>query len=240
MNHWLNGPQPLIIGHRGASHAAPENTLAAFQLALDEGAHGIEFDVQPAADRVPVVIHDHTLDRTTDGSGPVQGYTAAALGRLDAGQGEAVPTLEAVFATFGSRLLYNVEIKDYRWTDHGLEAAIAALIQKYRLAEYVTVSSFSPIVMRRARRFMPAESLLAQLRYKGIQQYSYLLFSGQADHPYRQLVTADYVAWARQRGYRIHVWTVDDPEEAGRLRDLGVDALITNRPAAIRQALESS
>ncbi len=237
-NAWLAADRPLIIGHRGASHAAPENTLAAFRLALEEGADGIEFDVQPAADGVPVVIHDHTLNRTTNGRGPVDRLPAAELGRLDAGQGEPVPTLEAVFAEFGSRLLYNVEIKDVRWRNHGTERAIAAAIARHDLAGRVAVSSFSPWAMRRARQVMPPGVVLGQLRYIGLQKYSYLIFSGQADHPYHPTVDERYMAWARKRGYRVHVWTVDDLAEARRLVDLGVHALITNTPAALRAGLE--
>lgn len=240
MNRWLTAgrPRPLIIGHRGASHAAPENTLAAMRLALLEQADGVEFDVQLSADGIPVVIHDHILDRTTTGHGRIDQLTAAEMSRLDAGAGEAIPTLEAILAEFGSKLLYNIELKDFSWGNQPLAPAVAALIRKYELAEQVTVSSFNPLTMRRARRCMPSEVLLAQLRYTGLQQYSYLLFSGEADHPHYSMVDNRYISWAVRRRYRVHVWTVDDTEEARRLADLGVHALITNNPAAILTCFE--
>src|SRR5436853_1370309 len=111
---------PLVLGHRGASGYAPENTLSAFNLAMDQGADGVELDVTLSADGVPVVIHDDTLDRTTSGHGPVGALTLAQLKRLDAGYaaqfgkqfaGERLPTLAEVFAAYGQRTFINVELK---------------------------------------------------------------------------------------------------------------------------------
>src|SRR3970040_2158507 len=111
---------PLILGHRGASAYAPENTLAAFRRALELGADGFELDVTLSADGVPVVIHDDTVDRTTDGSGPVANLTLAQLKQLPAGfrarfgtefAGERIPTLEEVVARLGQRALLHVEFE---------------------------------------------------------------------------------------------------------------------------------
>jgi glycerophosphoryl diester phosphodiesterase len=96
---------PLIIGHRGASADAPENTMAAFTLAIEQGADGIEFDVQLCADGVPVIVHDDTVDRICDASGRVDEMTVAELQRLDLGMGQAVPTLDELFERFGRSVL---------------------------------------------------------------------------------------------------------------------------------------
>ena len=98
----------LILGHRGASAVAPENTLLAFEAAQAGGADGIEFDVQLSADGIPVVIHDQTVDRTTNGQGKVAAMTVAELQAWTAGEGAIIPTLDDVFTPFGDTFLYNL------------------------------------------------------------------------------------------------------------------------------------
>ncbi len=108
---WLTADRPLIIGHRGAAADAPENTLAAFALALEQGADGVELDVQLCADGAPVIIHDATVDRTCNGMGRVGDLTLAELRLLTIDNDHPIPTLDDLFATFGRRTLYNVELK---------------------------------------------------------------------------------------------------------------------------------
>lgn len=238
MNFWLETTTgPLLIAHRGASADAPENTLAAFSLAIEHSADGIEFDVQLSADGVPVVVHDSRLERTTTGRGFVRAHTAAALQRLDAGDGQPVPTLDQLFEAIGRRLLYNVEIKNWDWGDRGAEAAIAACIQAHGLEAYVLVSSFNPWALRRARRRLAAGIPLALLYMSGPLQFTRYLFQGEADHTHFPLIDESYMAWAGERNRRVHVWTVDDPVEAQRLVRLGVHAIISNRPKFLREKL---
>lgn len=234
---WLAARTPLIIGHRGASADAPENTLAAFALAVAQGADGIELDVQLSADGWPVILHDHDVSRTTNGTGAVSRLTVAELRELDAGDGQGVPTLDELFEMLGPQVLYNIEIKDAGWWSRGIEAAVADRIEAYHLQNRVLVSSFNPLSVRRARRELPRTTPVGLIRDSGLGQYTYFLASGEADHPHYSLVDSAYMAWARQRGYRVHVWTVDDPAEARRLVDLGVHGLITNRPQFIRECL---
>lgn len=236
LNAWLVAPvsRPLIIGHRGASAEAPENTLRAFRLAQAQGADGIECDLWLSADGRPVILHDAHLDRTTNATGLVSHYTAAQLQAVDAGRGEPIPTLDQLFETLGRDFLYNLEIKVYGWRDQGVEAAIAARIQAHRLAEQVLISAFDPRVLWRARRWMPAGVLLGLL-YESHTTYGRYLFRGAAIHPPRSLVTPALMAQARRRGWRVHVWTVDAPDQAEYLHTLGVHAIITNRPALLRQ-----
>lgn len=234
---WLSASTPLIVGHRGASAEAPENTLAAFGLAAEQGAHGVEFDVRLSADGDAVLMHDATVDRTTDGSGSVAQMTTAALRRLDAGLGQSVPTLDEVFQAFGPSLLYIVELKSFGLRDNGLGVAVAERIAAYHLQNQVVVASFNPLALRRARRTLPQTTMVAVNWKHGPRWLRHFLTAADADHPHHTRVDEAYVRWARGRDYRVHVWTVDDPTEARRLAQLGVHAIVTNRPQLIRQAL---
>lgn len=211
--------------------------MAAFGLALAQGADGIEFDVQLSADGVPVVMHDALVDRMTSGHGRVADMSLAALQSLEMPQGERVPTLDEVLETFGQQLLYNIEVKDFGWRERGTETAVADRILAHHLEENVLVSSFNPLALRRLRRCLPLRVPIALIRDAGWLKYGYLLADGQADHPNHTLVDATYMAWTRKRKYQVNVWTVDDPAEARRLVALGVHGLITNKPALVRASL---
>lgn len=234
---WLTAPTPLIIGHRGASAEMPENTLAAFALAQEQGAAGIELDVQLSADGQVVVIHDHTVDRTTNGTGRVSAMSLAQLQELDAGQGQTIPTLDEVFETFGPNLLYNVELKNSGRHNAELAAAVADRIAAHHLERHTLVSSFSPLAVRHARRHLTRTTPVAHLRQYGWQRFVHSLIPAAADHPHHTLVNEKSMAWARRRGLRVHVWTVDDPGRAQQLVALGVHGIITNRPQLIRTNL---
>lgn len=234
---WYASATPLIIGHRGASAGAPENTLAAFGLAAEQGAHGIELDVRMSADGNLVVMHDPTVDRTTNGSGAVAQMTTEALRALDAGLGQPVPTLDQVFQTFGPSLLYNVELKGCGLWGHGLEEAVADRIAAYHLENQVVVASFNPLCVRRARACLSRTTMVALIWARGPRWLKHLPVRAEADHPHYSRVDEAYVSWARRNGYRVHVWTVDDPAKAQRLARFGVQAIITNRPETIREAL---
>lgn len=236
---WLSGPTPLIIAHRGASADAPENTMAAFGLAMEQGAHGIEFDVRLSVDGNVVIMHDATVDRTTNGTGRVSKMSAAALRELDAGGGQPPPTLDDVFEALGPSMLYNVELKEFGLWGKGLEEAVADRIDAYHLHNQVLVSSFNPLAVRRVRRYLSVTTLTGLVWMKGPRTLSHLLASAQADHPHYPLVDEAYMAWARERGLRVHTWTVDEVREARRLVALGVHALITNRPGEIIAGLDA-
>ncbi len=234
---WLSGSKPLIIGHRGASANAPENTLYAFNLALEQGADGFELDVQLSRDGELVVFHDWTVERLTNGTGAVTAMTLAELRSLRLPEEQQIPTLDEVFEAFGARALYNVEIKVKGRGDMGVETAVSDRIQAHHLESQVIVSSFSLASVRRARRVLPRATSVGLLWYKPWRNYGHFFVSAQADHPYDGMVNQAYITRAKKRGHRVNVWTVDDPERARQLVDWGVDGIITNKPQFIRNSL---
>ena len=237
MVDWVSGKRPYILGHRGASADAPENTIAAFVLALEQGADGIELDVQFSKDGVLVIYHDMRLDPKMGRSERIADLILAELKALDAGEGLEIPTLDEVFEALGPTALYNVEIKDWRLWDGGTETAVADRIQSHNLERQCHISSFNPFSVRRARRHLTRSSSTGILRQKGVLKFSYLFTPSDADHPQHSMIDETYMAWARRHGYQVHTWTVDDPAEAQRLAQLGVDGIITNKPAVIYKAI---
>jgi len=233
--------KPLILAHRGASAYAPENTLTAFARAFELGADGVELDVTLTRDGVPIVIHDDTVDRTTNGKGAVQDLTLAEIQQLDAGawfdekfRGERIPTLAEVFDIVPAGKIVNVEIKGTSIGDDGLPLAIIRVIEEQNFAARVILSSFNPFALYRASFLAPRipRGLLYDSTLPIYLRRAWLrpLARVTAMHPDNTLVTPRLVRWARAKKYKINTWTVDDPAEARRLADLGVDAIITNKP----------
>ncbi len=235
--------RPLVLGHRGASHDAPQNTLAAFRRAVEVGADGIELDVHLSRDGVPVVIHDSKVDATTDGTGSVSTMSLAELQALDAGShfdaqfsGERIPTLEEVLTEVGADLLINIELKAGR--TEGLVDAVAAVIKRTEMQARVWFSSFKPYLLYQARDLAP--EIPCGLLYAPVSVGSLLLAPitpYEARHPYFAMVSERSVRRMHRRGLRIFVWTLDDPEMARQLAAWGVDGIITNEPAEILKAL---
>lgn len=239
----------LNLAHRGASAYAPANTLAAFRLAEELGADGVELDVHLSADGAIVVIHDFTVDATTDGHGHVRDMTLAELKRLDAGSwfdprfaGERIPTLEEVVEALGTHMVLNIELKALGLRSQGLEQAVVDLVHRHDIAPRTILSSFNPLVLWRLRRLDPAlprgllydASLPLPLRRAWLRP----LVRPAALHPHHSLVHARSVTWAHAGGYRVHTWTVDEPTEMRRLIELDVDGIITNRPDVLQRELE--
>jgi glycerophosphoryl diester phosphodiesterase len=236
--------KPLVLAHRGASAYAPENTLAAFNLAFELGADGVELDVSLTRDGIPVVIHDDTVDRTTNGHGAVNQFTLAELQQLDASnrmekyRGEKIPTLEQVLRAIGKRGLINIEIKSTGLKTDGVEGAVLAAIENTG-APRVLISSFNPLALRRMllldprlpRGLLYAPRLPIFLRRAWLRPFA----RPAALHPHFSMVTREFVVWAHQRGYQVNTWTVDEPDVARRLIEWGVDGIITNKPDVVRK-----
>jgi glycerophosphoryl diester phosphodiesterase len=251
------GNRVLNFAHRGASYDAPENTLAAFRLAREIEADGVELDVQASKDGEAVVIHDFAVDRTTDGQGLVRDKTLAELKELDAGSwfdgpsinsgrrqfaGQCIPTLQEVIVEVGHQLLLNIELKAKVFGSADLVAEVVRLIEDHNLVHRAIVSSFNPLALRRVKRLNPRikTGLLYffDLPANLVRALLIALADPDALHPEKRLVTQKYMSWAKERGYRVNVWTVDEPAEMKRLIALGMDSIITNRPDVLRKVLE--
>lgn len=236
-NHF---PNPIFFAHRGASAHAPENTLAAFELAVKQGAPAIEFDVKLTSDRQVIILHDQTLERTTNGSGPVTKQPLAALRELDAGskfsavfRGEKIPILDDVFEALGKRVLMNVELTNYATPFDGLVEQVALLVKKHALEKQVIFSSFFFTNLITAGRLLPGVPR-GQLMLEGNagwwQRASARLMHLDAEHPYSKDVTEKLVARVHHNNRRVYVWTVNDPLEMRQLRSMGVDGIFTDDP----------
>ena len=234
---WNELNTPIIIAHRGDKACAPENTLSAFKQAADKGAAGIEFDVKLTADGQVIVMHDQTVDRTTNGSGDVSKLTLAAVRDLDAGvqfpgkfPGEKVPTLEEVFETIGNRLYMNVELTNYHTPNDALVARVVELVRKHGLENLVLFSSFFPWNLRKARLLLPAVPR-GLLTLPGLLGYWGRTFGWRGDvqalHPHFTGVTAGLVDRVHVAGKRINIWTVLAETDIKRMIGLGVDGIIT-------------
>lgn len=242
----LSNSRPLVIAHRGASAIAPPNTLAAFAKALELGADGVELDVHLSADGVPIVIHDFTVDATTDGHGRVADLTLAQLKQLDVGSrfgaafaGERIPTLEEALDILAGRLLVNIELKSISLRDNGLERAVVALIERLGASDAILLSSFNPFALRRVKKLAPhiPTGLLYTPSMPLRRGWPAWVAPLEALHPEHTIVNMRTIAWAHRRGYRVYTWTVDDRAEMQRLIALGVDGIITNVPDVLRQTL---
>lgn len=238
--------KPRNLAHRGASALAPENAMAAFQLAERLGADGFEFDVQVTRDGVPVVIHDEWLDRTTNGKGWVFQHTFEEVRRLDAGssfgpefKGEKIPTLEEVIAAFGERMFLNIELKNSYFDMPGLEEKTIELVRRYGVEQNVIVSSFHHGSMQRFRQLAPdiRTGLLYDCYIVDVVEYAKKL-GASALHPLFAGVKPEVVAAAKANGLEINVWTVNEPDHMRLVLAAGVDSVITNHPDRLREMLK--
>lgn len=246
MNLLYQLPQPVIFAHRGASAHGPENTLAAFRLAVQQGAPAIELDVKLTADQQVVVMHDATVDRTTDGSGKVSRMTLAEIKSLDAGSwfdvafaGEPVPTLEEVLAELPADLLINIELTNYTTPFDSLVYQVVRLVRRFNAAERVLFSSFFPQNLLRAGRLLPdvPRAILTWPGRAGALMRGWLgnRVAPAILHPFIGDTTEELIQKAHKRNRRVHVWTVNEADDMRRLYAAGVDGLFTDDPAlAIR------
>lgn len=230
---FLRGRTPHVIAHRGGALEAPENTLAAFRHALRTGAAWSELDVVLSRDGRAMVIHDDTVDRTTNGRGRVESLSFDQLRALDAGNGEKVPTLDETLAIPGARFL--VELKRSSRPDALAEQTVRA-IQNAGMQGRVLVGSFEPELLRKVHALDPSipllgfagdEQRLAELRDLPL---SVLGVSGNV---------VDAALQTRRPGQAVWVWTIQNTAEARALTDRGVDGIITDGPSAMIPALQS-
>ncbi len=231
----------LNIAHRGASGTFPENTLSAFRAAIDADAAMCELDVQLTRDGAVVVIHDDTVERTTDGKGEVAEMTLAELQRLDAGarfrngavKGERIPTLDEVFAVTAGRCGLNIELKA-----GGLEHQVAQIMQARDAFGDSIVSSFDLEYLKKIQQlhFNIRIALLADEKPVDLM-INAVAMRAHAINPRWDMVTADLCKAAHERSLKVYTWTVDADARMRALMECGVDGIMTNYPERLRTVL---
>ncbi|MEM1538582.1 MAG: glycerophosphodiester phosphodiesterase family protein [Candidatus Nezhaarchaeales archaeon] len=223
----------LVIAHRGASAYAPENTLRAVKLALELGVDAVEVDVRLSKDGYPMVIHDATLDRTTDGSGPVAEFTLAELRKLNAGFGEHVPTLQEVIEEVKGKARLIVEVKV-----EGAERKVVEALKEADYLDYAMVTSFIHLLVKRVKEIEPRVKtgvIISGLPVKLVDLALHV--NADAIFPNHKYLSGEAVEEVHRQGLQVYPWVVDDVEEAKRLIGLGVDGLATNRPRELLRLL---
>jgi glycerophosphoryl diester phosphodiesterase len=234
---------PLVIAHAACKGHAPENTLAGIAAALKLGADGIEIDVQASADGIPVLMHDATVDRTTDGSGGVSKLTLAELRRLDAGsrqfegrfRGEKIPTLAEVLELVRGQALLVMEIKQPQ-----IEEAILKVVRDLDALADCAVDSFFPEIVAKVRQLeprLPAALLTgAQDDWEAFFAFA-LSLNAQGVAVLHSAVDAALAHRARLRKLALSTWTANEPDDMRRLVEFGVDAITTDYPDRLRSLL---
>jgi glycerophosphoryl diester phosphodiesterase len=244
------GGRTRVIAHRGFSGIAPENTLAAVRAAIEVGADMVEIDVTLSADGHIVVLHDETLDRTTNGSGEVSQLTLAELKRLDAGSwfgpsfaGERVPTLDQVLTEVEGRTLLNVEIKSEA-VARGIVALVADTIRKLEMIDQVVVSSFSPTALQEVHSLAPdirTAVLYNDTYHQGRDAVEIATELGATVFNIkRQRLTRRMLRRCRQHDIPVGVYTVNEARRMRRLVKRGIDAIFTDRPDRLIEILVPS
>lgn len=250
----LPADRPAVVAHRGGALVRPENTLMAFRQAEHLGVDMLEMDLRATRDGVPVVLHDATVDRTTDGTGAVRQMDLGEVRRLDAayhwspphrpdtfphrGQGVRIPTLEEVLEAFPA-VPMTLEIKQ---SDPSMVEAVGSMLRRHGRFEDVVVASFDVRVLREMRRRFPGVATSAS-RHEGMVFLAlhHLRLDALYRPPFHVLqvperqgalpvVSPRLVRRARRKGVPVQVWTVNDPDDMRRLVDMGVQGLITDRP----------
>ncbi len=243
-----NFPRPIVLAHRGDLAHAPENTLPSFQQAIQKGADGVELDVKLTADEHVIVIHDPTLERTTNGKGRVASFNLEDIRKLDAGswfnekfRGTKVPLLEEVFEVVGKDRLINIELTNYSTPRDGLVDKVCELIKRHNNPSQIIFSSFFASNLKRSAQLLPEipRGLLAMPGIAGVwaRSFGFMFGDYQALHPYISSVSREQVQRVHRLNRRVHVWTANTPVEASKLRDYGVDGLFTDDPLTVLQAL---
>jgi len=233
-------PKPLIIAHRGASAYAPENTLSAFKKAIELGTDGIELDVHLSKDGEVVVIHDFTVDRTSNGTGRVSQMPLKELKALDFGswfldkyRNERIPLLREVLELLqGWDGLLNIEIKRNRLEGCSpIEEKVLDLLDTYGFAEKTIISSFDHYSLMKVNEIEPSMRICPLYIADLFKPWEYAgMLNAFAIHPHYHTVTPDLVKQCHEHNINVNPYTVDCPEHIRLMIDAGVDGIITDVP----------
>lgn len=230
----------MVTAHRGASHGAPENTRASVELAIAEQADYAEIDVRLTADGVPVLMHDRALFRTTGVVNEIDKVTYAEVSSYDVGGryaeeyvGETVPCLRDILEEYGGKIRFNIELKDRESRE--LTEAVVALIETYELEQQCVITSDSYVQLtwvKKANGNIKTGYILSMVFGEIFHCDAADFFSIRSDY-----VTEQLVRGAHERGKEVHAWTVNKVYEIKRMQELGVDNIITDKPAYVREIL---
>jgi glycerophosphoryl diester phosphodiesterase len=243
----LGDQKVMVIGHRGAAGEAPENTLASFQLALTQGADGIELDIHLSKDGEIMVCHDPTIDRTTNGNGYIVEMDAAEIKRYDAGgwfseqyAGERIPTLAEVFDLVPEHIMINIEIK-YAYQGQ-LETQLLDFLRKRNRLDHVVISSFDHKCMQRIKEAEPSVNigLLYVANLLDHAGYAKTLSDVYSIHPHYQLIEKADVLNAKAAGLRTYPFTINVEEDFRKMLEFGVSGIITDFPARLFHLLKQT
>ena len=245
--------RPYVIAHRGISGRYPENTLLAYQHAIDAGADWIELDVQTTADGVVIVSHDATAERCTNGHGSFRTMTLQQVKQLDAGSwfnpsfaGQRIPTLEDTLDFMGDgRIRICIEIKGADMGDYMRTAwGTVDLLRKRGILRHIVVSSFSPETLRAIKNWEPlvATSLDPDPQDGTLTPWELcqqvLGFNINAMQHVYNTVTPELIDEAHQHGFSLWTWTVNKPDDMRRMVEMGVDAIMTDYADVLRGVVD--
>lgn len=239
---------PMLFAHRGACAHAPENTVESFQLAFEQGTDAVELDAKLSADGEVVVIHDSTVNRTTNGHGRVCDLKLSEMQALDAGsffsekyRGAKIPSLNEVFEAVGKKGMINVELTNYSSPRDVLVEKVCELVKKHALQDHIIFSSFFAFNLKNAAQLLPdvPRGLLALDGWKGAwaRSFGFMFGEYQALHPYITDVDLQQAQRVHRLKRRIHVWTANAAEDILRLKAWGVDGIFTDDPVTALRAL---
>ncbi|TAN57293.1 glycerophosphodiester phosphodiesterase [Patescibacteria group bacterium] len=224
----------LKIGHRGACGYAPENTLKSFQRAIDLGVDMIELDVHLCKSGELIVIHDDTVDRTTDGSGFVKKLKLKDLKKMNTGEGERIPTLEEVLDLVNRRVRVNIELKGPK-TAKPVMKLIEEYVKKkgWNIDDFI-ISSFSRRELKKARAINPLIQMGFLISRFRLLDYWWLSFAEKIGAyfigPSLKITSKRLIRKAHKHGLRVYIWTVNDPKDIERMRRWGADGVFSNFP----------
>jgi glycerophosphoryl diester phosphodiesterase len=230
---------PLVFAHRGLLVQAPENTLAAFRAALQAAVPALELDVVRTRDGQVVCSHNFDLERETDGAGFIDELDLGALEKIATGvrshpdQPQELPLLEAVVREIPSQVRLNIEVKTRGALDIGTAVAVARMIKRGVIPQPTIVSSFNPLAIWAVKWVDP--TILTGLILETMDYFAFInLVHPDCLHPTGELCTPDLLRFARERGLRVNVWTVNTSPAMEWLLEQGVDGIITDRPEYFR------
>lgn len=231
----------IIFAHRGASSDAPENTLPAFQMAIEQGCKAIELDVHLSKDEELIVCHDETIDRTTDGTGYIRDQALFSLQQRDAGlwfsdnfEGTRIPKLDEVLEICNDHILINIEIKNIPFIYKGIEEKILTTIRRFGFLENTIISSFDHHALRRVQDLQSNMKLGILLANHLIDPWGYIKnakLHAYSIHPLYTFVNDEFVQESHKAGYQVFPFTVDDRNVYQGLKLMGVDGIFSNIPA---------